>query len=49
VSSDNYFDVGMVNVVYYIYKGDGLGLIICACYSWEIELDFGLDLSFGNM
>jgi hypothetical protein len=32
-----------------LYKGDGLELTIYANYSWEIELNIGLDVSFGNM
>jgi hypothetical protein len=30
-----------------LYKVDGLRLIICACYSWEI-LKVGLDVSLDN-
>jgi hypothetical protein len=32
-----------------LYRGDGLGLIICACYSWEMVLNIGLDASFDNI
>jgi hypothetical protein len=32
-----------------LYKGDGLRLIILACYSWERVLNFGLDVSFDNV
>jgi hypothetical protein len=31
-----------------LYKRDDLRLNICACYSWEIALDVGLDASFDN-
>jgi hypothetical protein len=30
-------------------KGDDLRLSICACYSWEMALNVGLDVSFDNM
>jgi hypothetical protein len=32
-----------------LYKGDGLQLGICVCYSSEIALNFGLDVSVNNM
>jgi hypothetical protein len=28
---------------------DGLGFIICVCYSWEMALNVGLDASFNNI
>jgi hypothetical protein len=31
-----------------MYIEDGLRLIICACYSWEMALNVGLDTSFVN-
>jgi hypothetical protein len=31
-----------------LHKGHGLRLPICACYSWQIELNIGLDVSFDN-
>jgi hypothetical protein len=31
-----------------LYKGDGLKLIIYVCYSWEMALNTGLNLSFDN-
>jgi hypothetical protein len=30
-------------------KGGGIRLIICAHYLWEIALNAGHDVSFGNM
>jgi hypothetical protein len=30
-------------------KGDGLQINIFALYSWEMALNVGLDVSFGNM
>jgi hypothetical protein len=32
-----------------LYKEDGLILIICACCLWEMVLNVGLEVSFGNM
>jgi hypothetical protein len=32
-----------------VRKGDELWLIICACYSWEMALNIGLDVSLDNM
>jgi hypothetical protein len=32
-----------------LYKGDGLQFIIYVCYSWEVALNTGLNLSFDNM
>jgi hypothetical protein len=32
-----------------LYKGGGLRLIIYACYSWEMALNFGLDVSSDNI
>jgi hypothetical protein len=31
-----------------LYEGDGIQLVICACYSWEMALTVGLDVSFGK-
>jgi hypothetical protein len=38
-----------IREVYILYKGDGLGLSVCACYSWEKALNFGLVASFYNL
>jgi hypothetical protein len=32
-----------------LYKGDGLRLTINVCYSWEMALSVGIDVSFDNM
>jgi hypothetical protein len=32
-----------------LYKGNSLCLAICACYSWEIAINIGLDASFIDM
>jgi hypothetical protein len=32
-----------------LYKGDGLRMSICACYSLEMALNIDLDVSFDNM
>jgi putative salt-induced outer membrane protein YdiY len=32
-----------------LYKGYSLQLIICACHSWHMALNAGLDVSFDNM
>jgi hypothetical protein len=32
-----------------LYKGDGLWLDICECYSWETVINFSLYISFYNM
>jgi hypothetical protein len=32
-----------------LYKEDGLKLIIYACHSWEMALNVGLNVCFGNM
>jgi hypothetical protein len=32
-----------------LYKADCLRLNICACYSWEMALNVGLEVSFDNM
>jgi hypothetical protein len=32
-----------------LYEGDGLGLNICECYSWEVTLIIGLDVSFSSI
>jgi hypothetical protein len=31
------------------YKGDSSRCTICACYSWEVALNVGLDVSFSNV
>jgi hypothetical protein len=32
-----------------LYKGDRLRLTVCACYPWELMLNFSFDASFDNM
>jgi hypothetical protein len=32
-----------------LYKRDGLRFTTCACYSWEMALNVGLDVPFDNM
>jgi hypothetical protein len=32
-----------------LYNGDGLRLTVCVCYSWEMALNIGRDVSFDNM
>jgi hypothetical protein len=31
-----------------LYTGKGIQLTVCDCYSWEMELNFGLDISLDN-
>jgi hypothetical protein len=32
-----------------LYEADGVRLAVCACYSWEMALNMGLDASFDKM
>jgi hypothetical protein len=32
-----------------LYEGSGSRLTICRCYSWEIALNVGLDVSFKDL
>jgi hypothetical protein len=48
VSIDNIL-VLICEVYSILYKEGCLGLAICACYSWEKELNVNPDVSFGNM
>jgi hypothetical protein len=42
------FQCGCVNCST-LCKGNGVRLNICVCYSWEMELNVGLDVSFDKM